>query len=261
MNISDVTRRIVDQRRQRYSDVVPGLAPGGVAHCRLDGLQLRVAFATAGPGRAESLVTGVLRYCALRGLGIYWTVMPARPGEAELPAALLAHAFQREETQRLLAHQGPVAVPCNPRVTIHPIVTWQAMLLYELGSRTAFFDDPHPVPALAEHRARQRLQEQDYGWCRYYAGHLDGRPAGGCYVTLYDDVPTIMGVYTVPAAQRQGVATALVAAAVGELVASRRDVCCLYVHHGNAAERLYQRLGFEPLLDELAFAWKSGAYG
>lgn len=261
MNIAEITQRILDQRRHRYTDALPGLAPGGAAHYRLDGLQLRVAFATAAPGYAESLVAGVIRYCSLRGLGIQWTVMPGRTGEADLPAALLAHAFRREEAQRLMAHQGPLVVAANPRVTIHPIVTWQAMLTYEMGSRAAFFDDPHPVPAMAEHRARQRLQEQDYGWCRYYAGRLDGKTAGGCYVALYDDVPTIMGVYTVPEAQRHGVATALLAATVGGLVASGREACCLYVHQGNAAERLYRRLDFEPLLDELTFVWMSGGYG
>jgi GNAT superfamily N-acetyltransferase len=250
MDTRHVTRRILEQRRQRFPNTVPSLGVRGEAPYRLDGLQMRVAFARAGEGAAERLVAGVIRYCAARGFGVQWTVMPSRPGEAELLPALLAHGFLEEERQRLMAHQGPLAVPANPRMAIHPIISWQDMVVYESGSRAAFFDDPYPVSVLVERRARERLQDQEQGWCRYIAGYLDGQPVGGCYYTRHEDVPTIMGVYTIPSAQRQGAATALLARAVGDLLAAGSATCCLYVRHGNPAERLYRRLGFEPLLDE-----------
>jgi predicted GNAT family acetyltransferase len=81
-----------------------------------------------------------------------------------------------------------------------------------------------------------------------------GRLVGGCYYTQYEIVPTIMGVYTIPAAQRQGVASALLAYVVGELLASGQHVCCLYVRHGNPAAQLYAHLGFMPLFDEYTFS-------
>ncbi len=46
-----------------------------------------------------------------------------------------------EERQRLMAHQGPLMAPSNPRVAIRPITSWQDMVVYESGSRAAFFDD------------------------------------------------------------------------------------------------------------------------
>jgi GNAT superfamily N-acetyltransferase len=253
MNIQDVTNRILNQRRQRYPNAVPGLVASGAAYCRMDGAQLRVAFASAVAGMAPQLVARVVQYCDARGLGIHWTVIATRPGEAELPAALMEQAFREEESQRLMARAGPLVATASPRVEIHPLRSWQEMLAYEYGSRAMFFDDPNPLPLLVERRARERLEEQNNGWCRYLGAHLGGRLVGGCYYTCWEDVPTIMGVYTLLPARRQGVATALVVRAVSDLRAGGAATCCLYVRHGNPAEQLYAKLGFVPLLDECTY--------
>lgn len=132
------------------------------------------------------------------------------------------------------------------------------MRVYEYGSRAAFFEDPHPERATVERRAQERMREQQNGWCRYFATLLDGRLVGGCYYTRYEEVPTIMGVYTIPEAQRRGAASALLAHVIAELAASGYGACCLYVRHGNPAERLYERLGFACLLDEYTLAREIG---
>jgi GNAT superfamily N-acetyltransferase len=251
--MDDVTRRVVAQRRPRFPDPIPGLAADRSAFARTDGMLLRVAYATCPPSAAYALVDHVVRHATARGLGVHWTVVPTLPGEAALPPALLARGFRADESQRLMIHLGPLTLPATgsaPEVTIHRIGTWQEMLVYEQGSRLAFFDDARPHPSVVENRARQRLHDQERGWARYYAAHLDGRPVGGCYLTLYEDIPTVMGVYTIPAAQRRGVATGLLAAVVGELLAEGQPAHCLYVRMGNPAERLYRALGFVPVLDE-----------
>ncbi|HEY7832015.1 MAG TPA: GNAT family N-acetyltransferase [Ktedonobacterales bacterium] len=250
MDIQEFARRILAQRQMRFPNTVPGLEAVGVAPCRVDGPVLRIAFAGSAPGAAAHLVAGVIGYAAPRGLAISWNVIPGRAGEAELLDALHAQGFRDEEGQRLMGHEGALAVPPNPRVHVVPIGTWEAMRLYEYGSRAAFFDDPRPERGTVERRARERMRDQQNGWCRYFAALLDGRLVGGCYYTRYEEVPTIMGVYTVPEAQRQGVASSVLAHTVAELEASGYTACCLYVRHGNPAERLYAHLGFVTLLDE-----------
>lgn len=253
MNTHEVIRRVSEQRLQRFPNTVPGLGAAGNVPCRLDGSRLRVAFASAAPGSAPQLVARALAYCDARGYSIQWIVIPAREGEADLMSALLAHEFELEESQRLMAHEGPLAVAPNPRIAIAPITTMQAMAEYEVGSRASFFDDPHPMEVLVQRHAQERLREQQNGWYRYFASFLDGRPVGGCYYSRFEPVPTIMGVYTVPEARGHGVATALLAAVVGAILAERYQTCCLYVRIGNPAEDLYKRLGFVPLLDEFTF--------
>jgi GNAT superfamily N-acetyltransferase len=253
MNMQDVTRRILEQRMQRYPSVVPGLSDVGTAPCRLDGSRLQVAFATARAAGGAKLASTVLGYCAVHQYQLLWHVMPQRPGEAELVGALTGLGVHLAESQHVMAHEGRVELVPNPRVTIVSIESLQAMLTYEEGSRAAFFDDPYPIDTLIERRARERMYEQERGWCRYYATHLDGQPVGGCYYTLYEDIPTIMGVYTSGGARNQGVAGTLLARIVNELCESGSAHCCLYVRQGNPAERLYRSLGFLPLLEEHTF--------
>lgn len=250
MDTLDVARRILFQRMNRFTDPGPDLTPLGGARYRQEGARLRVAFAALAPGTASEAIARVLRFAAMRGLLVHWVVVPQRPGEEALPAALLSGGFQPHESLLLMAHTGPVMAALNPAVTVAPIATWQAMWQYEYGSRQAFYDDPDPSSTMVSQRARDRWREQDYGWSRYYTATLGGRTAGGCYISLFEEVPTLMGVYTAPEARRHGVATALITRAVADILRPDRTVCCLFVKCGNPAERLYRELGFVPLLNE-----------
>ena len=78
----------------------------------------------------------------------------------------------------------------------------------------------------------------------------------GLYVTRYEEVPTIMGVYTIEAARGQGVATALLSHVLTDLARNGSPDCCLFVRYGNPAERVYRRLGFIPLVDEDTYIWE-----
>lgn len=249
MNTREIARRILIQRTERYTDPGPPLGQVGSARFRLDSARLRVAYASAYPGMARELVLAIARFARSRRMQVQWTVVPELPGEADLASALLAEGFTMTENLLLMAHEGPITASLNPRVSVQPITTWQAMWFYEFGSRRSFYGDPHPSDPLVGQRARERWREQEQGWCRYIAAFIDGNQIGGCYASLYEDIPTIMGVYTLPEYRGRGVATALLAHVVVAVTRPDNLTVCLYVEHGNPAEHLYRQLGFVPLLD------------
>ncbi|MFI5273106.1 MAG: GNAT family N-acetyltransferase [Ktedonobacterales bacterium] len=255
MNTKDIAERVLAQRVSRYMDAGPSLAPYGSARFRMDGGRLRVGYACARVGEADLLVGRVQRFARERRMQIHWTVVPERSGEVELLPALTAANFEPIEHLRLMGHTGPIIAPRTPRVVVRPIASWHDMWAYELISRQCFYDDARPSDTLVSQRAGERWREQQHGWCRYFQAHLDDRLAGGCYVSLYEDVPTVMGVCTLPQARRQGVATALLAATVQSVLAESVDLTCLFVEQGNPAERLYRELGFAPLVDTHTYTW------
>jgi GNAT superfamily N-acetyltransferase len=256
--MQEIAQRILYQRMHRFTDSGPDLAPFGVARYRRDGARLRAGFANLASGRARDAVARMQRYAGVRNMQVEWVVVPQLPGERELPSALSSAGFRCAESLLLMAHAGLVYAPLNPAVAVAQIGSFQAMWDYEYGSRQSFFDDPEPGHAVVTQRARDRWREQEHGWCHYYAATLDGRMAGGCYVSLWEDVPTLMGVYTLALARGRGVATALIARAVADLAQRNRDVCCLFVKVGNPAERLYRELDFVGLFNEDMYFWEPG---
>jgi predicted GNAT family acetyltransferase len=83
---------------------------------------------------------------------------------------------------------------------------------------------------------------------------LDGqRLVGGCYASLFEDIPTVMGVYTMPDVRHRGVAGQLVTHVVCDLAGAGRPVCCLFVERHNPAKNLYSELRFVPLVDMLTY--------
>jgi GNAT superfamily N-acetyltransferase len=256
MDTHDIIRRVLIQRTERYTDSGPLLPPATSARFRLESSRLRVAYATAPNGESMALVRAILRYAQPRRLQVHWTVVPATPGDGELIPSLLASRFELIENLLLMAHEGPLEAPMPGHVWIAPITTWEGVWNYEVGSRRCFYDDPHPTDERVRHRASDRWREIERGWCRYYAAVVNGMQVGGCYVSLFEDIPTIMGVYTLPEARNQGIATALLIRTVRDIIRPGNEVVCLYVEHGNPAERLYRQLGFAPLIDTHTYAWE-----
>jgi predicted GNAT family acetyltransferase len=106
---------------------------------------------------------------------------------------------------------------------------------------------------MVSQRATERWQEQQAGWYRYYAA-LDGqRLVGGCYASLFEDIPTVMGVYTMPQARHRGVAGRLVTYVACDLAGAGQAACCLFVEKNNPAKNLYTELSFVPLVDMLTY--------
>lgn len=258
MDTHEVARRILAQRMGRYIDHGPAAIPSVSARFRLEDGRVRVGYASAQPGDAARMISQVQRFAETRRLRVEWSVVPARPGEEELASALQAAHFDRIEDLLLMGHAGLITAPLNPLVIVRQISRWHDMWEYEYGSRVCFYDDARPSDALVQARAGERWREQEQGWCRYYQAYVNGALAGGCYVSLYEDVPTLMGVYALPHARRQGVATALLATAIAGVISPRNDITCLFVEHGNPAEALYRGLGFLPLYDAQLYLWSPG---
>jgi GNAT superfamily N-acetyltransferase len=252
----DITQRILRQRMGRFDDAGPDLWPAGAARYRFDDGRLRIAFAEMMPGSAALAVELAQRYVRARNLALYWIVVPQRTGEGELPAALRSAHFRVYEHLLLMARRQHALPMARADVTVEPISTWPAMCEYEYGSRQAFQEDPAPTHAAVTQRARERWRDQEYGWCAYYAARLDGRQVAGLYVTRYEEIPTIMGVYTTADVRGRGVATALLSRVVTDLASNGSPACCLFVRYGNPAERVYRRLGFVPLVDEDTYIWE-----
>ena len=259
MDTQETARRVLRQRAGRFQDAGPALGPLGAARYRAETGRLQVACATLAPAAAPAAVDLVLRFARQRRLQVQWTVVPTRPGEEELPAALRAASFVVVEDLLLMARQGSAAAPAarNHAIAVGPITSWQMMWQYEYGSRQSFYQEPQPAEALVTQRATERWREQEHGWCRYYAATTQGNVVGGCYVSLHEDVPTLMGVYTLPTARRRGVAQSLLVHVLRDLATMRRDMCCLFVERGNPAELLYRALGFVPLLDMQTYTYTS----
>jgi predicted GNAT family acetyltransferase len=74
---------------------------------------------------------------------------------------------------------------------------------------------------------------------------VNGRPVGTARLTD-EELPVVVGVVTLPEARGRGVATAVTGALAARAV-SERGVCALYVERGSQAQRIYRRIGFEPL--------------
>jgi GNAT superfamily N-acetyltransferase len=253
MDNQDVMGRVFTQRASRYRDAGPSLAPVGSARFRLESGRVRLAYASALPGKSRELVSMILRFAGARRLQVQWTVVPERMGETELVAALEEAGFQKTEHLLLMACNSRVAGTSSRDITVSPILNRQLMQAYEYGSRLCFYGESHPEESAVTERAIERWTEQQAGWFSYYAALESGRLLGGCYASLFEDVPTLMGVYTLPQARKQGVASQLISYVVGELLTSDRDVCCLFVERGNPAMNLYLELGFVPLADMITF--------
>src|SRR5215468_7813647 len=93
MDTRDVARRILRQRMGRFADSGPSLGALGSARYRVEERRLRVAYATLGRGQAPTAIAEVQRYARAHGMQVQWAVVPTRPGEEELPAALRAAGF------------------------------------------------------------------------------------------------------------------------------------------------------------------------
>lgn len=255
MDTQDLLRRILAQRMNRFPDIGPSLGPGCSARFRQEGLRLRIGFANIPKASATTAVASAQSAARTRGQEVYWVTIDARPGEEYIAPALESAGFTLAESLLLMAHEGPIEAPLNPAVQVSLIASWQAMYDYEYGSQQTFFGETQPSSVMVMQRARDRWREQEHGWCRYYKAILDAAMVGGCYISLFEDVPTIMGVYTLPQARNHGVATALLARTIEDVVRQGRIHTCLFVRCGNPAENLYRHLGFEPLAIENAYVW------
>lgn len=248
--LASILRRITAQRLRRYGDAGPDLAPFGSAKFSVEGSRLLVAYADISATHARGAAGRVLEFSQPRGLRVIWNVVTDGQDGIALSQALRARGFTLDERLILMARQGKLQSRPNPDVSISRIMSWTAMRDYEYGSRRSFYGEDIPDDDLVTARARERWRQQEMGWYRYYTATVRGHFVGGLYVSLWEDVPTLMGVYTLSQARQRGVATSAMAYVIDELIASGRQTYCLFVKDDNPARALYHSLGFRALATE-----------
>jgi GNAT superfamily N-acetyltransferase len=98
----------------------------------------------------------------------------------------------------------------------------------------------------AVQRRLRRYRQAAFEWnTQFVVAYVDGRPVGTARLTS-ERLPVIVGVATLPEARGRGVATTITAALAGRAVLEH-GACALYVERESQAQRIYRRLGFEPL--------------
>jgi GNAT superfamily N-acetyltransferase len=92
---------------------------------------------------------------------------------------------------------------------------------------------------------RRRLEERV--GAMFFAGTVDGAPAGACEVYLRDGVAMVEDVFTLEEFQGRGVARAVVTAAVRAARSDGADLVFLHAVADGWPRQLYVKLGFEPI--------------
>lgn len=100
----------------------------------------------------------------------------------------------------------------------------------------------------------QQFQAQDRYYREYYVNasfdviEVDGRPAGRLYVDRWPAEIRIVDIALAPEFRGAGVGAALLRELIAEAEASGRTLT-IHVEHANPARRLYERLGFKPVVE------------
>ena len=256
MNLTALTETVLAQRQERMHDVGPSLRGVGSARFQLSGGTLMVGYAQPRAGKIDEFIERINRYARDRWLAVQWTITRGRD-DAQMEAALIAHRYTLRETLRMMGEIGELVPPQQPlpNVRVTPATTLAQMQSYERISSWSFGHQPNPSLDHLLVRGRERWEEQQARWYQYYLGYLNGEPVSGAYVSLWERVPTIYGVATLPAARQRGVAGQVLRELVHATLLSGYNWTCLYVTLGNPAENLYRSLGFTALLEQSTYHW------
>lgn len=93
-------------------------------------------------------------------------------------------------------------------------------------------------------REKERAYRAMGANARWYLAVADSRPVGTCILYQEGGIAQLLAVGTAPGMRRRGVASALVARAVGDCQLGPDGFLFLDTRPGSAAERLYLQLGF-----------------
>ena len=256
MNLTALAEAVLAQRQERMNDSGPSLRGVGSARFQVSGGTLIVGNVQMRANKADEFVERVIRFARERWLAISWTITHGRD-DHYLEAVLYQHQFYKRETLRLMGRIGPLIEASLPAtdVVVTPVNSIAEMQAYERISSWGFNHQQFPSADHVQLRGRERWDEQQARWYQYYLGRMRSEPVSGAYVSLWEQVPTIYGVATIPPARQHGVAGHVLRYLVRETLQNGFGWTCLYVAVGNPAELLYQSLGYSGLLDQTTLQW------
>lgn len=247
--------QILEQQRERFPDRGPALTSLGTALFRITPNNPRsyhanvVGFVQTTPESAPELIKKITQFYRKLTPELLWQI-DEDCATFDIVPYLEQQGFRLYENLYAMVHEGTIASPENPHVTVRRVVNRSDMAQYELIASTVFGgrDTPPPRSEL-EAAAERRWQLMLSGWTRYFLGYYDNQPVGTTAVTD-EPIPLVQSVATLKQARGRGVATAMVAHAVNYTCSMGYDTTSLYVNRDSPAERIYHRLGYFPLFTE-----------
>jgi GNAT superfamily N-acetyltransferase len=256
VDLDALTQAVLTQRQERMHDQGPSLRGLGSAYFQQHSTTLYISGLQIRPSRGDEVIKKIQRYARERWLGVTLTHVTERDDSATT-SLLSAHGFHISETLHLMGRVGSLnpLSHINPLVTVALITSLAEIREYERISQWGFNNDPNPSVDFLSLRSRERWDEHQAQWYRYYLGRLNGYPAGGAYVSLWEKVPTIYGVVTAPTMRGQGIAGQVMTRLVQDTLNHGFGWTCLYVARGNPARRLYEELGYSYLLEFVTYQW------
>jgi GNAT superfamily N-acetyltransferase len=128
--------------------------------------------------------------------------------------------------------------------------------------RTATHEDVSTFAAIhsaGEKWARKMSVSSTLGGMRrggnsYYLGYLEGQAVATQHLLIDGRTAGIYALATTRPYRRRGSCSTLVARAIDDAYAAGCDVVCLSTELGGAPERLYEKLGFEPVFQSETWA-------
>lgn len=166
-----------------------------------------------------------------------------------LPDALRAAGFRPKlewGQYDLMAVCGLVQPAPAPGVLTHPSSLSEFRTWASLDGVDAF-SDADTMKALRITECSSPAVIPTIIWC-------DDAPAGRCLAYIRDGIGRIEGVYVDPLFRRRGLARAMVAAVAADIVATGA-IPYLFAEHAGGAQRMYQAVGFETLLENAVTTW------
>jgi ribosomal protein S18 acetylase RimI-like enzyme len=141
-------------------------------------------------------------------------------------------------------------------ITLRPVSSSDRDFLLHVYASTRE-EELAPVPWTDAEKAafiEQQFEAQDRHYREHYAGasldvvEWDGAPAGRLYVARWSEEIRIIDIALLPEFRGRGIGTRLLRGLLDEAARARRRLS-IHVEKGNAAFRLYERLGFEVTAD------------
>ncbi len=249
LTLASLTESVILQRQEKLIDNGPQLRGIGSAKFGQNQFQMQIAGASCQPGKAPELVKRALTFANSHMQNISWTFLPERE-DHDIAAALEHEGFAKREDLRLMGKIGELNTPKFPAkdVETEPIRSIYDMKEYERIAAWGFNNQQYISNDYLTMRSGERWEEQQSQWYQYYIGKISGQVVSGAYISLWERVPTIYGVVTIPTARGRGAAGSVMIALVKDIIGRGFPWTCLYVALGNPAEKLYTDLGYTFLL-------------
>jgi len=201
------------------------------------------------PGdQVDDLIASARAFFGERGLSSYALMTTPATRPADLGMRLYRQGFLTETNPVMVWNGTPLPLHDRPDLRVVQAEPRQIQVVWEM-IRQVFFAGAS-AEVLAD--GREGVERSDEIGAINFIAYLGTTPVGACTLFPHGGMGGIYNMCTLPRYQRQGVATALLRAAVEE--ADRQGCIHVGLTPTPAGRPLYERLGFEEIYQEIYFA-------